>query len=266
MAETSSVVEPATGLKYFELSHEWGHHTPVHPGFKDPTIYRAVTIAQHGVMSQRITTTMHNTTHVNAPLHLISGAAGIGEVAVNHFFGNGPVISVKKQRWEYVTVEDLEAAKAEIREGDIIILNLGWHDKFSDSREYFGEAPGLSVEAAEWLVSKKPKMVGVDTPNIDHPMATLLGCHRKGPHIRRLPKYYEDETGKDPRKEFPDFAPAHKTLLKAGIPTIENVGGSLEAITGKRATFHAMPWRWIEGDACVVRLVAIQDPNQSYRI
>lgn len=266
MSNTAFTEEPATGLRYYELSHEWGHHTPTHPGHKDPIIYRGVTIAEHGVMSQRIKTTMHSTTHVNAPLHLISGAAGIGEVAVDRFFGNGIVIGVKKQRWEHVTIDDLEATKADIREGDIVILNLGWHDKYSDSREYFGEAPGLSLEAAEWLIAKKVKMVGVDTANIDHPLATLLGCHRKGPHIRRLPAYYEAETGKDPRKEFPDFAPAHKALLRAGIPTIENVGGALEALTGKRATFHAMPWRWIEGDACVVRLVAFQDPSQTYRI
>ncbi|MCG8441133.1 MAG: cyclase family protein, partial [Caulobacterales bacterium] len=152
------------------------------------------------------------------------------------------------------------------RAGDIVILNLGWHARYSDSQEYFGEAPGLAKDAAEWLVSARVKMVGVDTPNIDHPLATLLGRHRKGPHMKRLPTHYQRTTGRDPGADFPDFAPAHKTLLAAGIPTIENVGGALDAVTGQRSTFHAMPWRWIEGDACVVRLVAIHDPGQSYRV
>lgn len=266
MTDAVFTTEPATGLKFYELSHEWGHGIPVKPGHKDMTMFRPVTIAENGVMSQRIKTTMHNSTHVNAPLHLISGAQGIGQISVDRFFGNGVVVPVKKQRWEHVSVADLEAAKADIRQGDIIILNLGWHDKYSDSSEYFGQAPGLSLEAAEWLIAKKPKMVGVDTPQIDHPMATLFGCHRKGPHIRRLPQYYEDETGKDPREEFKVFAPAHKAILGAGIPTIENVGGAIEALNGQRATFHAQPWRWNEGDACTVRLVAIQDPTQSYKI
>lgn len=266
MADTAFITEPATGLRYFELSHKWGHHTPTHPGHKDAIIYRGVTIAEHGVMSQRIKTTMHSSTHANAPLHLISGAAGIGELDPECFFGGGVVVNVKKKRWELVTAEELENANADIREGDIVILNLGWHDKYADSQEYFGEAPGLSLEAAQWLVNKKVKTVGVDTPNIDHPLATLLGCHRKGPHMRRLPQFYWNETGKDPRKEFPDFAPAHKALLRAGIPTIENVGGAIDQLTGQRATFHAMPWRWPEGDGCIIRLVAIQDPAQNYRI
>ncbi|MGC6499962.1 MAG: cyclase family protein [Henriciella sp.] len=264
MPETGFVQEPSTGLCYFELSHPWGHGTPVQPGFPDTIIFRSVTIATHGVMSHRVKLTMHNTTHVNAPLHLIAGAAGIGQVPVDRFFGPGLTIGVKKQRWELVTAADLEATNADIREGDIVLLNLGWHPLYSDSQEYFGEAPGLSEDAAEWLVEKKVKMVGIDTPNIDHPLATLLGNHRKGPLMRRLPKHYQDTTGKDPSKAFPKFAPAHKALLAAGIPTIENVGGALDAITGQRATFHAMPWKWAEGDACVVRLVAIQDPNQSY--
>lgn len=260
------VEEPNTGLRFFELSHPWGHHTPTHPGFKDTIIYRGVTIAEHGVMSQRIKMVMHNTTHVNAPLHLKPGGDSVGALDVSHFFGPGVVIGLPKKRWELVTADDLENANADIRGGDIVILNLGWHQHYSDSQEYFGEAPGLSKDGAEWLIAKKAKMVGVDTPNIDHPLATLLGCHRKGPLMRRLPKHYETVTGRDPKEDFPDFAPAHRTLLEAGVPTIENVGGAIDAVTGRRSTFHAMPWKWLEGDACVVRLMAMQDPKQDYRI
>jgi len=260
------IEEPTTGLRFYELSHPWGHHTPTHPGFKDTIIYRGVTIAEHGVMSQRIKMVMHNTTHVNAPLHLIPGGKGIGALDVAHFFGPGVVVSIPKKRWELVSARELEQADADIRAGDIVILNLGWSQHYADSQEYFGEAPGLSKEAAEWLVKKKVKMVGIDTPNIDHPLATLLGCHRRGPLMKRLPKHYQAETGRNPKADFPEFAPAHKTLLAAGIPTIENIGGAVDAITGRRSTFHAMPWKWIEGDACVVRLVAIQDPRQDYRI
>ena len=46
-------------------------------------------------------------------------------------------------------------------------------------------------------------------------------------------------------------------LLSAGIPTIENVGGEVDALIGKRCTFHAYPWNWPEGDACGVRFVAL---------
>src|SRR4029079_2981029 len=70
----------------------------------------------------------------------------------------------------------------------------------------------------------------------------------------------------DAIKDFPEWNPAHKVLLTAGIPTIENVGGELDAWSGQRCTFQGFPWRWYEGDACVIRLVAILDPKGANRL
>ena len=47
---------------------------------------------------------------------------------------------------------------------------------------------------------------------------------------------------------------------------IENVGGEIDKVTGKRVTFAAFPWRWTKGDGCIVRLVAIVDPSGKYKI
>lgn len=258
------MVDPQSGLHLYELSHKWGHHTPVYPGFTDTLIYRSVNIATHGVMSQRIKLTMHNSTHVNAPIHLIPGAEPVGNIGLERLFGNGVVLGIPKTKWELITVDDLQTFDEDVAEGDVVIINTGWHKFYADSEEYFGEAPGLSEAAAQWLVNKNIRFFGIDTPNVDHPMASSLAKHRKGPLMKRLPKQYRAETGKDPDVEFPDFCPAHKTLLEAGIPTIENVGGNLDDVTNVRSTFQAFPWRWNEGDACIVRLMAIQDPTGSY--
>ena len=50
------------------------------------------------------------------------------------------------------------------------------------------------------------------------------------------------QTGHDPLEDFPDWESAHKTLMvKGGIPGIENAGGAMDEITGKRCTFMALP-------------------------
>ena len=36
-------------------------------------------------------------------------------------------------------------------------------------------------------------------------------------------------------------------MMTNGIPGIENIGGDLDKITGKRCTFFAFPWRWPRG-------------------
>src|SRR5207253_3244268 len=73
-------------------------------------------------------------------------------------------------------------------------------------------------------------------------------------------------TGREAIKDFPDWNVAHKVLLAAGIPTIENVGGDLDELAGKRITLQGFPWKWHEGDACVIRLVAMLDPKGKFRL
>jgi kynurenine formamidase len=259
------VIEPSTGLAFVELSHEWGHHTPVFPGFKDIRIERVATHARHGVMSQRIVTVMHHGTHLNAPLHLVPGGVGVGELALDLFFGDGVVLNVPRDEWELIEPADLEAA-GDVQPGDIVLVNTGWHHGYSDSIEYFGHGPGLSLAAAQWLIERGAKVVGIDTATIDHPLATSLGGAQQGPLIKELPGRYRARIGRDPRDDFPAWNPAHRALLEAGIPTIENVGGDVDAVSGSRCAFQCYPWRWFEGDACVVRLVAIVDPTGDYRL
>jgi molecular chaperone DnaK len=64
----------------------------------------------------------------------------------------------------------------------------------------------------------------------------------------------------------PEWEPVHNILFKNGILGIENVGGDLDAVTGKRCTFAFFPWNWDRGDGCIIRLVAMIDKGQQYRI
>ena len=176
------------------------------------------------------------------------------------------VLSIPKRKWELIEPADLEKATPKIQRGDIVLIDTGWHRKYSDSIEYFGHAPGLSKAAAQWLVKKGVKTVGVDTPQIDHPLATSLGPHRNGPQIKYILPEYKEETGREAIEDFPEWNAAHLVLLGAGIPTIENVGGDLDEVAGKRCTVQGFPWKWLEGDACVIRLVALNDPNGNVRI
>jgi len=263
---TSPVIDPQTGLELYELSHPWGHGAPAYPGFPDVRIERPVTHARHGVMTQRIHTVMHTGTHVNAPIHLVQQAAGIGTLPLGLFFGNGVVLDIPKEQWELVTVADLESATPAVAAGDIVLIVTGWHRRYSDSQEYFALGPGLAPEAAMWLRDAGAKLVGVDTAYVDHPLATNLANHRGGPLAPYLVPRYESETGRVAAEDFPKLNPAHRTLLEAKIPTIENVGGDIDLLLGKRVTIHSFPWRWPEGDACPVRLIALRDESGDYRI
>ena len=261
-----SSVDPRTGLEFYDLSHEWGHDAPLWPYFPDVKIERFHYHAKSGVLSQQITTFMHCTTHTDAPAHVIAGAPFIDEVPLASYFGTGVVISIPKEKWEVITPEDLEAASPEIREGDIVIINTGWHRYWGDSRRYFVESPGTYKEAGEWMKEKKIKGFGIDCQALDHPMATAIGPQPNGPLIDGVLEDYKEYTGRDAADDFPEWEPCHREILGNGIVGFENVGGQIDAVTGKRVTFAAFPWRWTKGDGCIVRLVAIVDPSGDFRI
>jgi kynurenine formamidase len=266
--EFQSNLNNPMGLEFYNLSHRFGFQSPNWPYFEDVKIERIHYMAKSGVLSQRITTSMHNTTHIDAPAHVVEDTPFIDEVPLPHFFGSGIVVPLPKNMWEPITYDDLEAAAGHaVRPGDVVIINTGWHKKYRDSEEYFCKCPGFVPSAGKWFVEKKVKVVGHDTQANDHPLATAIGPHRNGPlHPHLAEEYKKWSGGHDWKVDFPDWEPVHRILFTNGILGIENVGGDLDAVSGKRVTFAFFPWNWDRGDGCIIRLVAIIDKSQSYRI
>ena len=231
------------GLEFYNLSHRFGYQSPNWPYFEDVKIERIHYMAKSGVLSQRITTSMHNTTHIDAPAHVMQGTPFIDEVPLPHFFGSGIVVSIKKKMWEPITYDDLEKAAGKlVRPRDVVIVNTGWHHKYEDSEDYFCRAPGFVPSAGEWFVEKKVKVVGHDTQANDHPLATAIGPQRNGPlHPHLADEYKKWSGGRDWKDDFPEWEPVHRILFKNGILGIENVGGDLDKVTGRRCTFALFP-------------------------
>ena len=123
----------------------------------------------------------------------------------------------------------------------------------------------MSKKAAEWLVKKKVKLVGVDTACVDHPLATSLGPHRNGPQIKYLLPEYKKATGRDAIQDFPDWNVATRCCWSPASRPSRRRWRACGALR-QACTFQGFPWRWYEGDACVIRLVAILDPKGTNRI
>ena len=148
--EFESNLDNPMGLEFYNLSHRFGFQSPNWPYFEDVKIERIHYMAKSGVLSQRITTSMHNTTHIDAPAHVVQGTPFIDEVPLPHFFGSGLVVSIPKNYWESITYDDLEkAAGTAVRPHDVIIVNTGWHHKYEDNEEYFAKCPGFVPSAGD---------------------------------------------------------------------------------------------------------------------
>jgi kynurenine formamidase len=244
-------------VKLYDLSQPFGHNVPLWPYFEDVKIERVHYHAKSGVLTQKITTVMHCSTHADSPAHVIEGTQFTDEIPLEKYYGTGVVVSIPKGKWGVITPKDLEKARPKIEKGDIVIINTGWHKYWSDSTQYFCYSPGLYREAGEWFAAKGVKAVGVDQQALDHPLATAIGPHGPGPLRPDVCAEYKKETGRDVIKDFPEWEPCHRLLLGNGIMGWENVGGDIDMVTGKRVTIAGFPIRWVKGDGSIVRLVAI---------
>ncbi|MCC6474935.1 MAG: cyclase family protein [Burkholderiales bacterium] len=253
-------------LEFYNLSHRWAHGMPEWPSSAILNVKTVFFHAKEGVQVKEIETTMHRGTHMDAPIHVEEDTPTLTNYPLWRFFGTGVAVSIPKKKWEVVTPKDLENATPRIRKGDILMINTGSHHDYGDTPEYFCYGPGLYKDAAQWCVDHEVKMVGIDVQALDHPLGTKLVSHGVGPSHPWLEKEYKEYTGRNVLDDFPYWEPAHRVLMCNGIPGIENIGGDLDKITGKRCTFMAFPWRWTEGCGSGVRVIALLDPKQQFRI
>jgi kynurenine formamidase len=254
------------GLQFYNLSHRWGFGMPQWPSAPLLNLRIKEMHSRHGSLVHEYEGIMHRGTHMDAAIHVHENTGTITDYELWRFFGTGVAVSVPKGKWGVVTPKDLEKATPKIRKNDIVMINTGSHHNWGDNPEYFAYSPGLYKEAAEWLVEKGVKLVGIDVQALDHPLGTVLASHGPGPIQPFLNDEYKAETGRDILDDFPYWEPCHNILMTNGIPGIENIGGDLDKVTGKRCTFFAFPWRWPQGEGCALRVVAVIDPKQQFRI
>lgn len=169
----------------------------------------------------------HVGTHVDAPRHFIDGGPTIDELPLERFHGPGVVVDASGiEDYGTIDVEVFAAADPAIRSGDIVLVHAGWSTYFDDER--YHRNPALTVAAAEWLVARGVKLVGVDfgTPDIA---------------LDRRPAGFD--------------WPVHRVLLGAGVLVVEHLRG-LAPLRGQRLEVACLPINIAGADGAPARVVA----------
>lgn len=132
----------------------------------------------HGYESELIFMSAHTGTHMDAPYHFYQKGKRIHEIPVATFVADAFLLKLRKKTKEYITKNDVVNfdKKLRIGKGNAVIFSTGWEDH-TNKKDYLSGNPGLSKEAAEYLVSKKVSMIGIDSANIDHPDAKDFTAH-----------------------------------------------------------------------------------------
>ena len=157
---------------------------PGDPAFRAERLYDM----QHGdeYHLSTISTTAHIGTHMDAPLHFVDGAVSIDEAPLSVLIGPARVIAIANP--VVVTRQELEAAA--IQPGERILLRTRNSDTDWTAAPFNEQYIALDTEAAVYLASVKPALVGIDYLSIAN---------------------------------YTSAAPVHQAILGAGIWVVEGL-------------------------------------------
>ncbi len=270
--------------RIYDLSQPWGVDTPLWPfpgPRQDLQFPRGQYLGRFHKRTFTYTGTLHAGTHMDAPNHVLHeeecdrerNGYTLAEIPLEYAIGTGVILDMRhlqkefeetwvtgfeKGLWRIITPEDVEKACAkdglEIRENDWVVINTGFHKYWrTNNDKYYNYYPGMGPELAKYLVHEK-KIKGI-TGTWGATDAPLWHC----PLSEQMPwldKAYRKAYGTDPALEYPDYEPCHRIYMQAGVCTVENAGGEIDTVTGKRMIIAAFPFRCEIADGGFVRLAA----------
>ena len=110
-----------------DLTQPWGIQTPPWPGGKSPVIKYVNRISSDGYSQQEVTYTTHIGTHLDGPLHFDPAGRDLASLPMSKLFGEGVVVDISDVGPYGIYRPSDFIDKVEIREGDILLINTGFH-------------------------------------------------------------------------------------------------------------------------------------------
>lgn len=184
--------------KIFDLTYPFAKKTiywPTEEGFKRQTIFYGNTPQGYFYAAYKFCAPEHGGTHIDAPRHFWVKGNTVDAIPVSQLIGNAVVIDVRDRvsnNPDYaITVKDIqdfEQKYCKLNEEDIVLFYTGWGQYWQDKKKYMGSDtlgdithlhfPGLSANAAHYLVKQKVKGIGIDTASMDPGTSKKFWTHR----------------------------------------------------------------------------------------
>ena len=226
-------------------------------------------LAPNGANGQILTHSNHVGTHLDGPIHFDTAGRDMASLELTKLCHPGVVVDLSDEFGEddfaIYTSKDIEK-RVEVKEGDILIINTGYH-KYgwdmpgtADEKRYMIRHPGPDMDFVQWVRDKKLRWIGVDCGSADHPMNTKIRdwepMEAKKCEEKLLARY-----GKTLAELYPwpdHYQAMHIELFKQPYEAIhaECLGGDIDKLSNKRCVIGAFPWKLVGGEACMTRIVA----------
>ena len=220
--------------KPIDLTMHISEDTPAFPGSPRPHIIPWETMDGDGYDLELVFMSAHTGTHLDAPSHFVRGGATVDRIPASRLVCDAVVAGLDgRDGSRPIAWADIAAALPpggpQPASGEALVVRTGWSDRPARS-SYFERCPGLSAGAARRAASLGVALVGIDSPSIDAGKAASF--------------------------------PAHKALLGAGIPIVENLTG-LGRIKAGRFRLAVLPLKIRGATGAPARAISLGRPKEA---
>lgn len=154
-------------------------HMAVWPTAPLPVVTPVGIIARDGYAVERIDCLTHTGTHMDAPFHFLEGGATVDQIPPDRLVGPAMLLDLRKDLdGTLIRAAALERHWPKGAKPEFVLLETGWSHERDHTRRYLYEFPGLEVPAAEFLVRKGVRGVGIDTLGIDEYANSKFESHK----------------------------------------------------------------------------------------
>ncbi len=256
-------------MKAIDLTIPLGVGTPPWPTYIPLQVQYFKRLAPNGANGQVVTHSNHIGTHLDGEIHFYTPGKDIASLDFDYLMHEGVVVDLSDAAGDYdVYTSKMVEDRVEVKEGDILIVNTGYHkygwdQPLADEVRYMVKHPGPDREFAEWAKKLKLRWIGVDCGSADHPMNTKVRDwmprqakeadeHFKKAYGMPLADYFSDDK----------YQLMHIEMFNEGIIHAECVGGDIDLLLNQRVTIACFPWKFVDGEASIARIVAMVDDDR----
>ena len=257
-------------MKLIDLTIPLGIATPAWPTYEPLQLKYFKRLAPNGANGQLLTHSNHLGTHLDGEIHFYTPGKDIASLDLNDFLvGSGVVVDLSDIAGDYdIYTSQMVEERVEVREGDILIIHTGYHrygwdQPLADEVRYMVKHPGPDREFAEWAKKKKIKWIGVDCGSADHPMNTIIRNWMPR-QAAEAEEHFKKKYGKTVEEVFTGdkYQLMHIEMFPEHIIHLECAGGDIDLLLNQRATIGCFPWRFVDGESCICRLVAFVEDDR----
>lgn len=282
---SKNVIETLSKSKWYDLTQPLSIFTPPWPGEMPLQVhfFKRVTGSYHGgqgANGQLIEWSNNTGTHLVGPTAFHSGMSSIADIPLNEICGEGVVVDISDEVSDYslYTPEMIEK-RVTVKEGDILIINTGYHRYTYDQPDcknetcqggienkefsYLIRHPGPAPGFFEWALKKKLKVIAVDCGSAEHPMNTNIR-YMHDREFKKAEAKLKETHGKTWDEMFPVeeyYKLTHDTMPKAGLLLAESLGGQLNELNNQRAWIIIGALPFCEVESAWSRVAALKAPE-----